>query len=413
MLRATTSGRAGLKRTIARERPIDPALLPYDRAVLAGLRRLEADGAELILVSSADQTAARAVADHLGIFADVLASDGTLDLGRRAKLAAVRRRAGNAAFSYLSSAAGPGLLRPLIRALRPHQWAKNLLVLLGPLIGLGLYDPAALQSVGLLFVTFCLMASLAYLLNDILDLPADRAHDLKRARPLARGDLPVQTAHGAGAILALVVGVAALWLPAEVGLLLLAYLILTALYSVRLKEVAIVDLFLLASFYLARVIAGLIVVDQPLTIWLGGLLFFLFLNLALLKRFTELTKLRRRSGTDLIRRGYNLDDLGWILAAGVGSAFAAVVMILLYAAFEPIADVYARPAALALLAPLFLGFVLWLWRLGAQGTMDEDPVLFVLRSRVAYLVLAAAAAVLCVARLGTGEDLLAIADALL
>jgi 4-hydroxybenzoate polyprenyltransferase len=377
--------------------------LPLNEGLVAYLREQKARGRRLALFSAADQRIASAVAAHLGLFAEAHGSDGAVNLSGPRKLERIRERLGPD-FAYAGDAAvdqpiwqearsailvgdvarleagldgtpvearfpaARGGIGAWLRALRLHQWGKNALVfvpvlLAGQTVGLATYLDALIG-----FLVLGLLASAGYVLNDLLDLPADRRHPTKRYRPFASAELSI----GAG-IAAVPVMLA-----------------LVALYSLKLKRVPIVDVLTLAGLFTIRVLAGALLVPDPLSYWLLTFSMFLFLGLAMIKRYTELHALllARGEGAALAARGgYSTVDLPLLLATGLASAVAANVIFVIYLIDERFrADIYGHPERLWLIFPLFTYWLIRLWRLALHGRMHEDPVLFALKDRTSLLI---------------------------
>ncbi|HTY50002.1 MAG TPA: UbiA family prenyltransferase, partial [Steroidobacteraceae bacterium] len=338
-------GKAVLKAQIAARVSLDPAALPYNKPFIGWLQVQRDAGRRLWLCTAADRKLANAVASHLGLFDGVLASDGQVNLKEEAKAACLAQRFGERGFDYCGNEhqdlavwrrargaivvrGGAGLERTvarevpvlqsfpvagrswaLLRALRPHQWAKNALVLI-PLAAahrLGDRNSVAAALIGL--IGFSLCASSVYVLNDLLDLQSDRVHPRKSRRPFASGDASIL----AGLVMVPVLLAAAIGLcvllPLKFSLVLLAYYLLTTAYSLRLKSFVIVDAMVLAGLYTLRVIGGAAAVSVPLSFWLLIFSVFLFLSLAFVKRFAELESLRRQQRLKAAGRGYHIEDL--------------------------------------------------------------------------------------------------------
>ena len=419
-------GKAGFKRELARRAIPAPADLVYNRPLLDWLNG-QRGTRELLLCTAADRAIAEAVANHLDLFDAVIASDGSRNLSGNAKALALVERYGERGFDYAGNDradlavwrlaraavvvnASPNVLaaaqrltgidrvmpatlapswRAWLRALRPHQWSKNLLVLVPLLTAHLLLEPDAVTQALLAFLAFCLCASSVYVLNDLLDLASDRAHPRKRRRPFASGQLPV---HGgvllATVLLAAAFAVASL-LPARFVLALAGYYLLTLSYSLWLKRVAILDVIVLAALYTARVGAGSFAILVPLSFWLLAFSMFMFLSLALVKRHTELNQARQRGLDAASGRGYVVDDLPIIGALGTSAGYASVLVLALYVNSPVSQSLYSHPQYLWLLCPLLLYWISRVWLLAQRGRMHDDPLMFALRDWVSALILAA------------------------
>jgi 4-hydroxybenzoate polyprenyltransferase len=385
----------------------------------------------LYLVTGANESLAQRVAKHLGIFAGVLASDGATNLTGATKLATLKALFKE--FDYIGNSRAdlpllaasveamvanptldlraalrlrripiaqrfidkPSLPRTLFKAIRVHQWAKNIL-LLAPLLMSHRLNASSIAAVIAAFFCFSFMASANYLVNDLLDIESDRRHPVKRFRPFAAGDLPVSS--GIALILLLVATSLAIVprLPHVFALWLGVYIVVTMAYSFYLKRIALVDVLMLSGLYTLRLLAGGAASGTAISHWLAGFAIFLFLSLAMVNRFSELENLRERGIAATHGRGYLAADLEQIRSFGTSSATAAVVVFSLYISRPDVTALYKHAGRLWLIVPLMLYWLYRVWLLGSRGEMNDDPVIFALRDRVS---LAVGACVLAVALL--------------
>ena len=426
-------GKAAFKAFVTASVTLDAAHLPYNGVLLQFLRQEHARGRAIYLATGADEHLAHRVADHLGIFTAVLASDGTTNLTGSHKLDGLRQRFGSAPFDYIGNdtpdlpllaaateamVANPSLglrmrlkargirpaqcfqdrkpfLRSVIRAVRVQQWAKNLLIFM-PLVLSHAITTAKLLIALQAFFCFSLVASSAYLLNDLLDIEADRGHARKRLRPFAAGDLQGTTGVLIAALL-LAVGMArAQFLPVGFSAWLIIYLITTVAYSLWLKRIALVDVLALSLLYILRLLAGSAATLTVISHWLAGFSMFLFLSLAIAKRFAELENLRASNAVPRNGRGYLVNDLEQLRSFGTASAYAAVVVFAIYITGPDVAKLYHSPQLLLLSLPLMILWLNRVWLLASRGQLDEDPVAFALTDGMSLLI---GAAVLIVALL--------------
>ena len=423
-------GRAYLKRQIAARVGIDAAALPYRDEVLAYLRDSSARGSTLVLATGSDEIYARAVHGHLRLFADVVASDGVTNMSGRRKAHALSARFGRGGFHYIGndwtdlhvwSAGGSATvvaaparlvrrlqstvpirgviapartrLRALGRALRPHQWAKNVLVFAPLVAAHDILSPVPLVRSVAAFAAFCACASGIYILNDIVDVEADRQHPRKRTRPFAAGELSIPFGlAAAGALLAAGLFVAAAGASWALTGILAVYIAAATAYSMWLKREPVVDVFVLAGLYVLRVIAGGVAAVIPVSTWMLAFALFLFLSLAFVKRFTELSGNGRAFG-----RGYAASDATWMQAIGTSSGYMAVVVLALYVSAPDVTRLYGRPAALWLLCPLLLFWITRTWFRAGRGLVHDDPMVEALKDPVGYGCALALAAILLVA----------------
>lgn len=426
-------GRAALKRRVAGAVPLPPETLALNPAVVDEIAAAKATGREVWLASAADGLAVAPLADAVGA-TGFLASDGRTNLAGDAKAAVLVERFGEGGFDYIGNerrdlsvwkharrAIGVGLsprlaravrrldkdalllpgprIRPLdcFRALRPHQWVKNVLVF-APLIAAHGTDTGSWATATGLFLALSACASSAYLFNDLVDLPHDRGHRSKRRRPMAAGTAPLLPMAGVGAGLAAGGLAAAFLLSAEAGLCVLLYLIATLAYSLWLKRKLFIDIVALAGLYELRVIAGSVAVSVSLSAWFLAFFMFVFLALAAVKRQSELRALSESGSRAPGGRAWIIEDLPVLAALGASSGFASAVVLALYVNSPETGELYARPELLWPICPLL---VYWLGRmalLANRGSVDDDPVVFAITDRTSWLVGLAGLAMLAVAR---------------
>lgn len=408
-------GKAALKAFVAESVSLDVVHLPYNQELLQFLAQEHARGRSLYLATGADDRLAQRVAEHVGIFTAVLASDGSTNLTGNRKLNLLRTQLDSAPFDYIGNdipdlpllaasiepmVANPslrlrtrlkahgirpvrmfherhGFLRSLLKAMRLHQWAKNLLIFVPLLCSHALSADKLLTALAAFFC-FSFTASSAYIVNDLLDIEPDRRHPQKRLRPFASGELSGIS----GAIIAVVLLTAGLvgadLLPGKFFAWVLGYLAVTLSYSGVLKRIALVDVMVLAGLYITRLLAGSSVTDTPISHWLAGFSMFLFLSLAIVKRFAELQNLRASNMVPKNGRGYLLSDLEQLRSFGTASAYAAVVVFAIYIAGPDVSKLYRQSWLLWLCVPLITLWLNRVWLLASRGQLDEDPVAFAL-----------------------------------
>ncbi|MBW2388883.1 MAG: UbiA family prenyltransferase [Deltaproteobacteria bacterium] len=416
-------GKAGFKREIAQRVSFDPALLPYRPEVLEYLRAEKAAGRRLVLATASHQSVAQSIADHLGLFDSVLASDGETNLSGAAKLAAIQRDSAMEPFEYLgndardipiwqhatistlvqptrraAAAAGqlagevkqietPRLgLGPTLKALRSYQWIKNALLWIPILLAHELGNSAKLWSVSIAFVSFCAIASATYMLNDLLDIESDRRHERKRDRPFAAGTLPIPT--GVLILSGLLFSGFALslaTLPLISTGMLAIYAALTISYSLYLKEKLFVDVLVLAGLFTHRVLSGAVAADVRLSPWLLAFSLFFFLSLALLKRYAELLASEDNGSEINARRAYQVMDIGLVENMGLAAGYLAVLVLCLFVSSDDVSRLYPNPDVLWLVMPPFLYWISRMWFLARRKILLDDPVLFAATDRVSWL----------------------------
>ena len=285
------------------------------------------------------------------------------------------------------AAAGTTSPVALVRALRPHQWVKNLLVFVPILLDHRLTQPEVIARGVIAFAAFCLAASGAYVVNDLLDLEADRSHPTKRYRPFASGAVAPRVGYLLAPALigiSLLMG-AALAEPGFLALLLL-YIGLTTAYSAYLKRIVVLDVLLLAGLYTLRVLAGITASGVRFSTWLLAFSTFLFLSLAFLKRHGELSTLTAQPPPAARRRGYLPQDMEWLRTMGAASAYLAVLVLALYLNSDEVVRLYRKPAVLFLVCPLLLYWTSRMWLLAHRGQIHEDPIVASARDPSSYVV---------------------------
>jgi 4-hydroxybenzoate polyprenyltransferase/phosphoserine phosphatase len=419
-------GRAHAKHRLAECAACDPETLPYDERVLDWLREERAAGRRIVLATASNGVAARAIADYLGLFDDVFASDEVTNLKSKAKAARLAEAfpdgfvyAGNegADFAVWRSAkqavvvnASRGLtervrrahevereferergpLRAFVKAIRPQQWVKNLLVFLPLLIGGGWMLPEAWIGAFLAFWALSFTASAVYLINDAADIDADRRHPRKKMRPFAAGHIsPLVGLAGAAVLAPLGLAIAAY---AGVLPLVLTYLAITTLYSFWLKRVVLIDVFVLASLYTIRIVIGGAASGFLASDWLLAFSCFFFLSLALVKRVAETRDMALRGGGKLGGRGYRSSDTNVLTIFGIGSGLVAALVLALYLQQTAIVARFSAPLLLWVLPAVEMYWICRVWMKTDRGEMHDDPIVFAVRDKTSWLLGAIAAA---------------------
>jgi 4-hydroxybenzoate polyprenyltransferase/phosphoglycolate phosphatase-like HAD superfamily hydrolase len=420
------SGKSALKACLANVSNIDPALLPYNEKLIGWLREQKAQGRRLVLATASHRTLADIVAAYLGLFDEVLATEGDSNLKSYQKRDRMLARYGERGFDYVGNDAGDisvwqsadrayvvsgsakliarvrengnleqvfsdereRLFYALMRVARLQQWMKNLLIFV-PLLAAHRYsDDASLVQVLLAFIVFGLTSSSVYVLNDLIDVADDRNHPAKKSRPLAAGDLSLLHGWLVWPVLLTVAFLLAIaTLPAAFVAVLTAYFLLTLIYSLRLKQLVIVDVITLAALYTQRVIAGAVVIDAPLSFWLLTFSMFIFLSLAFIKRFSELKMVRANGRQGMLRgRGYIQEDIEIVSSMGTGAGYLAVLVLALYIQDGHTAELYQTPQIIWLACPLLLYWISRVWLIAHRGGMHDDPVVFAFKDRLSWVI---------------------------
>jgi 4-hydroxybenzoate polyprenyltransferase/phosphoserine phosphatase len=415
-------GRAYAKEKVAQAIDLDVAHLPFEQQLLEYLRYQKGLGKHVILLTASHFDYATRVAQYLDLFDEVIATQGSNNMKGPRKLAAIKARIGDLPFAYAGDSAAdrpiwqaaasavfvhapardiraatsaakpmlvietrPPLWRAFLTGMRPHQYAKNALIFVPLAAAHGYQDPTLLLYAVLAFVCFSLCASGAYFLNDLLDLQSDRRHQSKCRRPLASGDLPLGVGVAGAVGLPLVsFGIALMYLPLlYVGVIGL-YFVITSAYSLYLKTISTVDVMVLAVLYTLRIIAGAAATGIVLSSWLLGFSIFVFVSLAYLKRYIELTKLSNEA--EMHGRGYSPQDIETMFTLGVANITASVVILSLYVNDAEVIETYKTPEALWLLCLLMLYWGNRIWVRARRGGIDGDPVVFAMKDRVSWMV---------------------------
>lgn len=417
-------GRAYLKQEVTKRIKVDVTRLPYNQEVLAWLHEQKSSGRRLYLVSGSDQELVSKVSNHCAIFDGYRGSDGVINCTGSNKADWLEKQFGIAGFDYVgnsrvdlavwrrsnaaivvsaSNTLGQDLVnvekrfsvinffpQAIFKTMRIHQWVKGLLVFVPLLAAHKFLDLQALLLAMAAFISFCLMSSATYILNDLVDIESDRGNSKKKDRPFASGQLLPFS----GVLSAFVLFVISCSIASQLSLLflilILGYSAGTLMYSIHAKSIVIADIVLLAGFYSLRILAGGVACGITVSKWLLLFSIFFFLGLACIKRFCEIA-----SEEDLkaSRRGYQKGDLPLIRVMGICAGFIAVLVIALWSNSQEIEKIYRSPSLLWMLCPLLLYWVGRIWVLAERGALHHDPVVFTIRDGVSYFVVAMAASI--------------------
>lgn len=415
-------GKAEFKQRLANGKAFDPKVLPYNTPLVDWLKKERESGRRIVLCTGTDRVIAEPIAAYLGLFDEVIASDGVTNLIGARKADLLERRYGHGGFDYVGNTAAdlevwkragaaiianatPSLVakahrvatvervfdRPkrglsvVIRMLRVHQWVKNVLLAVPLLASHNFASLDLWASLVVAFVAFSLCASSVYITNDLIDLESDRQHPRKRYRPFASGRVPVIW----GVALAPLLLVLGLALGALVGLSFLLWLLLyfaiTCVYSWRLKKLVIIDCLTLAILYTLRIVAGAEAIGNELSFWLLAFSVFLFLSLAYVKRYAEM-EVQLIAGKERIHgRGYRTSDAQIIQTMGIVAGYTAVLVLAFYLNSDAVVRLYKVPQLIwgAVLVMLF--WISWIWMQAHRGRMLDDPVVFAIKDRVSLI----------------------------
>lgn len=416
-------GRAFLKAKLAERCKIDAAALPYNEQVLALIEREKKLGRKICLVTASTEQFANQIADHLGLFDEVFGSRDDHNLKGARKASFLVQRFGKGRFDYTGDSRAdiavwkeaakvyvvtgslsffkriehqfPGAelitapkLTPyiVIRQMRVHQWVKNLLIFVPPIMAHNLLELPVVFSAIAAFFSFSFCASGVYIINDLVDLEADRQHHYKRHRPLASGTLPL---HMGASMVPFLWGTSlllALFLPVSFLLVLGSYLLITTLYSFLLKRIEVLDVVTLAGLYTVRVLAGGMACSVVVSPWLLAFSLFMFLSLGCVKRYSELFVMRQKEQEITHGRGYRASDLEMIGQCGISSGYISVLVLALYINSDVVIHFYRYPEVLWMLCPVILFWITRVWLLAHRGELHEDPIVFALHDVVSFIV---------------------------
>ncbi len=412
-------GRAYFKQQLAEQVALYPKWLPYRPDLVAFLCAERARGRKLHLVTASPKVWADMVAEHLDLFDGVVGSTADNLKGQRKADLLLERygpkgfdyigdhvadlsvwqnariahfagpRAGSLALRLRGAAAGLSFneghksrLRGLLKAARPHQWSKNLLLFVSIAAAHRMLDFTALGQVVLAFVSLSLMASATYMINDLLDLDTDRAHPRKQRRPFASGAVSISSGVTAVVVLSLIATGVALLLPPAFMVALGVYVVTTLAYSFRLKRAALVDVITLAGLYTLRIIAGTLAADIAISTWLLAFAMFCFITLAIAKRCAELTGTQIDAKAKIPGRGYYGADIEVLASMGSASSFCAALVLCIYTTQPYVLTRYASPATLWLLCPVLIYLLNRILILARRGHMEDDPIVFCVKDAI-------------------------------
>lgn len=415
-------GKASLKSFLAKNVAIQADILPYNQTLINYIKQQKKMGQKVILCTATHSKIAENIASYLNLFDEVIASDANKNIIGEKKADILNQTFGKGNYIYAGNSkedipvwksAQQAILvntpktvakkakqqnnilltmtpqnqsvKTWFKALRVHQWLKNILIFIPLIAAHQLQSLAALQHLLFAFFAFSFCASSVYITNDLLDLESDRRHPKKCKRPFAAGDLPITQGIFASIVLFISGLKMALYVNPSFLMILLIYYGLTTLYSFKLKRIALIDCLLLATLYTTRIIAGGVATDTPLTFWLLASAFFLFYSLALIKRFAELKLLRHKGMNKTQGRDYHLDDESLIHGLGIGSGLGAVIIFALYLNSPNVFELYRQPEIAWLTVPVLLFWISWMWQQTHRGQMDDDPLVFAIKHKTSLI----------------------------
>ncbi len=419
-----SKGKAYLKSKIADSVTPDVSVLPYSSEISDFLKKSKTENRRIVLASASDERLVKKIASHLGLFDDAFGSTVENNLRGERKLELIKEitnengfeyignekadipiwNASKRAYVYSSSRSlrnkvserekgihffrkpSPDIM-VFFRAFRVHQWIKNILLFV-PLV---LAHDFSFEKIITLFVAFIAMslcASSVYIINDILDIEADRHHRSKRKRPFAAGELSIPS----GIAMSLLLLTASILLSSILSLnflwVLLSYFLFTSIYSLILKETLLLDVIGLSALYSLRIFAGGVVASVPISQWFLAFSTFFFLDLAFLKRFIELNESKLLNRTKLKGRNYYTDDLQTIKSSGISCGYISVLVFYLYITdSSTVNELYRNKEWLWLVGPLLIYWHTRMWILAQRKGIESDPVLFTVKDLTSWIVL--------------------------
>ena len=426
-----------LKLKIAENSNLDVTALPYNLPFIDWLREQRSSGNKIVLSTAANERIARSVSNHLNLFDDIISSDGNKNLKSVHKRNALDERFGEKGYVYAGNSSADievwaGASHAVIvnanaavkrkaskvaivshtfppesvgladwtRALRVHQWLKNLLLFVPLIAAHKLGDFMPLTNLWIAFFSFSFCASFVYVTNDLLDLESDRRHPRKRKRPFASAKLSIVLGIAIAPLLIVLSVALGLMVGKEFLVILLLYFLLAIAYSLGLKRIVLLDCLTLATLYTVRIIAGAAAVSLPLSFWLLAFSVFIFLSLALVKRYAELILQLKEGKSNAHGRGYVVSDTPLLQTFGVSSGYISALVIALYLRSEGVVSLYAYPAAIWFVIPMILFWVSWVWLKAARGEMHDDPIVFAVKDKASLLVACLTVVVLIYAATG-------------
>jgi 4-hydroxybenzoate polyprenyltransferase len=403
----------------------DVTLFPYNQPVIDRILTARTQGRKIILTSASKESIVKAVGEHLNLFDELIYSSDNYNNRSENKVKLLVRKFGERGFDYVGNGyadlpvfayTNKSILisdnkhlikkaesisyqfeiiqlnrnnfRNLIKGMRIYQWIKNLLIFLPFILAhqWNNVDIAVTTVIG--FLCFSFVASFIYLINDLMDLESDRKHSHKSKRPFASGELSPIIAFATISLPVLASFVISfLYLPVNFGWVLISYFILTCLYSLYLKKLAIIDIITLSVLFTIRILSGAQIGEIYLSKWFLAFSLFLFLSLAIVKRYAELTNLLKRNLTKTSGRGYQTDDMGILLSMGTSSGFISVLIFLFYLFSPEVSKLYQNPFYLIPVSMVLLFWISRMWFLARRGEMNEDPIVFTSKDIFSYFMM--------------------------
>ena len=406
-------GKSYFKHQLSQHADIAIQLLPVNPEFYTFLIKEKEKGREIVLATASNEKYAKSVCDIFDLFDAYISSDIDNNLKGKDKLLKIKSLserysyAGNSSedFVLFEQAEESYLVNPTKKArkmsldfiptrlfdnekqsvtawlkqLRVHQWIKNSLIFVPLLVSGYFVDIGSILLSLIGFFSFSFLASATYIINDLLDLNSDRNHKQKKYRPLASGSISIVDASLVAAILFILAIGIALSLDGLFIYVLTGYLLLTLVYSFKIKQYIGMDVIALAMLYTIRILAGAVILNVTVSFWLFSFSMFVFLSLALIKRCAELKSLEGEDVNHTTGRDYNLLDYSVLMNLGTSSAMLSILMFSFYVNSNVLADQYQQPTLLWLIVPALCYWMMRMWIKTHRGEMHDDPIVFTLK----------------------------------
>ncbi|MEE9444355.1 MAG: UbiA family prenyltransferase [Cocleimonas sp.] len=436
--------KAHFKAEITKRVQLSAESLPYNEDVIAYIKAQDPER-KILLVTGSNNKVANEIAEYLGLFDEVIASDSTINLTGNNKRDHLVKIFGSGddkdknGFEYIGNEktdipvwkvakkvsvvsqdnsflkevqstfdnvqmfiAPKPSIKNYLKGIRLHQWVKNLLVFVPLFLDHRFNDGQAFMQVLLTFFGLSILASFTYIINDLLDLESDRLNKTKRKRPFASGLISIKQAVVMMAVLFAIFIVILTQLSSSVIIVLMIYLAATLAYSFYLKRVAMLDVTMLAGLFSLRIIAGIVAIDSSWSFWLLAFSMFFFLSLAFAKRFSEIENLRREGREKAAGRGYTIADLPMLNSSGIAAGYISILVVALYIDSEKVQQMYTHPEILWLICPPLLFWIGRIWLITGRGEMHEDPIVFAIKDKVSLMIVSLCGLILMGATLYKG-----------
>lgn len=437
LFRRLIKSKASLKSYLATHTQISPEHLPYNIDLIEFIKQQKTAGQKIILCTASNLKIAENIAQYLNLFDEVIASDEKRNIIGKNKAAILTQKFGKDGYIYAGNSKEDipvwesareailvntpktiqikalkkgnvhvnlprkiDKLKTWFKALRIHQWLKNILLFVPLIAAHQVQSIEAWQQLILAFLAFGFCASSVYITNDLIDLENDRKHPKKCRRPFASGEIPILQGMLVTPILLIIGLQIARLVNQHFVFVLMSYYLLTTIYSFKLKRMGLIDCITLAMLYTMRLIAGGMACRVSLTFWLLACAFFFFYSLALIKRFAELQLLSQNHKKSASGRDYHLMDASLVHTLGTSSGLGSVIIFALYLNSPNVFNLYRQPEIAWASIPILLFWVSWMWQQAHRGHMDDDPLLFAIKKKTSLIAGLCFTSILAIATTG-------------